>query len=196
MDIPLLKLMTADVAEQREDFLSSAKREADEIEARAKKTGEARHNNAIAIVDSELQAMAKRSRGRIEAESHMVLMTTKDTITDELLATLEKELSALAKTPEFTGILESLLGELMPDGPAEGVVLAPKAHVEQCQQWLEENGYKHRAQGVSFLTDGVAVEDSQGSFRVTNTLSARFEKQKSALRKQCIEKLFDKGAQA
>jgi len=191
--IPLLKLMSADIAQQREDVLSIARREAEAIGATAQRTGEARHGSAIALVDAELCAMSERVRGRAEAEAHMVLMTTKDTISDELLASVEKELDALTSGAGFSAILESLLAELMKEGPADGVVLVPAAHADQCRQWLTKNGYKHRVETASHLRDGVAVQDTGGSYRITNTLSARFEKNKNELRKHCIEKLFDQG---
>jgi len=195
-NIPLLKLMSADIAQQRAEIQAAASREAEEIGAQSVKTGEQRYGSAIALVDSELQAMSDRSRGRAEAESYMVLMTTKDTIADELLASLEKEMSEIAASPKFGDILDSLLQELMQEGPADGVVFAPQAHLARCQNWLAQHGYSHRVEAANFLNDGVAVQDASSSFRITNTLSARYEKQKSALRKHCIERLFDKGTQA
>lgn len=194
--IPLLKLMSADIAQQREEILSAAKREAEAIEANAQKTGEARYGSAIALVDAELRAMADRTRGRAEAEAHMVHLTTKDTISDELLAAVEKELAVVASGAGFSGILESLLAELMKEGPADGVVLAPAAFVDHSRQWLSKHGYKHRVEAAAFLKDGVAVQDSTGAYRITNTLSSRFEKTKNDLRKYCIERLFDKGVSA
>jgi vacuolar-type H+-ATPase subunit E/Vma4 len=196
LSIPLLKLMSADIAQQREEILSAAKREAEVIEVNAQKAGEQRHSSAIALVDAELCAMSDRVRGRAEAEAHMVLMTTKDTISDELLVSVEKELAAAATGAAFSGTLESLLAELMEEGPVDGVVLAPVAYVEQCKQWLSKKGYKHRVEAAAFLKDGVAIQDSTGTYRITNTLSARFEKTKSDLRKHCIDRLFERGVSA
>ena len=44
------------------------------------------------------------------------------------------------------------------------------------------------------VSDGVAVEDEAHTFRVTNTLTTRFERLESSLRRYCIQELFGEGA--
>ncbi len=188
---PLLDLMSAQIAAQREEIAKKAGEEAARIQEEARERAENRRKDTLTAVESELASLAKRSRERVEAEAHMVTLTTKDTITNEVLDSVSRELAAIAAGPEFPPILNALLAELMADAPADVVVLAPPAHVDHCTQWLASNGYGHLSvEPLASLTDGVAVQDRNHKFRYTNTLTARFKKQEGELRKIALRQLF------
>ncbi|MCF6285231.1 MAG: hypothetical protein L3K26_08575 [Candidatus Hydrogenedentes bacterium] len=188
---PLLDLMSQQIATQRQDFLRAAHDEAAKIQQGVQQRADQRRTETLRAVEGELAAMAARSRERIEAEAHMVTLTTKDTITNEVLASVEEALAERAASAEFPAILDALLAELMGDSPSDVVVLAPEAHVDHCKRWLESHGYADLlVEALPGLTDGVAIQDPGRKFRFTNTLSARFRLQEGALRKQALSRLF------
>lgn len=188
---PLLDLMSQQIASQQADVLQAARDEVAQIQQDAQQRAEQRRAETLAAVEGELSAMAARSRERVEAEAHMVTLTTKDSITNDVLAMAEEALAAHTASDAFPETLNALLAELMADSPSDIVVLAPEAHVEHCKQWLESNGHGDLpVEALAGLTDGVAVQDRARKFRYTNTLSARFRLQEGALRKHALNRLF------
>lgn len=188
---PLLDLMSAQIAAQRETLAEEARKEAARIQEEARQRAEQRRQDTLAAVESELAALARRSRERVEAEAHMVTLTTKDTITNEVLSSVSRELADIAAGYDFPAILDSLLAELMAEAPADVVVLAPPAHVEHCKRWLASHGYGNlEVEPLASLTDGVAVQDRGRKFRFTNTLTARFRMHEGELRKLSLNRLF------
>ncbi len=137
---PLLDLMSAQIAAQRNEVLQAARDEAVAIRQNAQERAEQRRKDSLAAAESELASIARRSRERVEAEAHMVTLTTKDSITNEVLGEVAAELAAIAAGPTFPAILDALLAELMAEAPSDVVVLAPPAHVDHCRRWLESNG--------------------------------------------------------
>lgn len=188
---PLLDLMSAQIAGQREALLLAARDEAAQIAQRARERAEQRRSETLSAAQRELASIAKRSRERTEAEAQMVTLTMKDTITNEVLAEVAEELARIAAGPGFPEILDALLAELMAEAPSDVVVLAPPAHAGHCKQWLESHGYGHLAvEPETRLADGVAIQDRARKFRFTNTLSARFNMREGALRKASLNRLF------
>ena len=188
---PLLDLMSAQIAAKRNDVLQAARDEAETIQQNARQRADQRRAESLAAAESELASIARRSRERVEAESHMVTLTTKDSITNELLAEVSAELAAIAAGPTFPAILDALLAELMAEAPSDVVVLAPPAHVDHCRKWLEANGRSDMVvEPLASLKDGVAVQDPGKKFRFTNTLTARFYKHEGELRKLSLNRLF------
>jgi vacuolar-type H+-ATPase subunit E/Vma4 len=188
---PLLDLMSQQAAAQRESILADARREAEAIREAARREAEAHRRQTLAALDAELGQLARQERERAEAEAHMRVLTTKDSVAAELLAGVQAELARVAESADFEGILEALLDELLPEAPQGGVVLAPPAHVERVRGWLASRGREDLSvQPVASLRDGLAVQDAARSYRVTNTLSARFNGQEAGLRKLCIGRLF------
>lgn len=183
--------MSAQIASQRQDIVSAAREKAAQIQQEARQRAEQRRTDSLAAVEGELAAIAKRSRERVEAEAHMVTLTTKDTITNEVLGDVVRELASIAAGPDFKGILDALLAELMAEAPSGVVVMAPPAHVDHCRQWLANHGHGDLAvEPLASLTDGVAIQDRGKTFRFTNTLTARFKKHEGELRKHSLHRLF------
>ena len=196
MQSPLiLDLMSQQIAAERETALSDAREQAAEVKRSADARAAKRRHEMIAAVDHEVGELGRRARERAEAEAEMVILTTKDTVTNEILDRVQLELARIAASDKFGAVLEALLAELMPEAPADGVVLVPAAHEAQCRKWLDKHGHKGYAiEARKDLTDGVAVQDKDHTFRITNTLSARFQQLESSLRKYCVSELFGEGS--
>ncbi len=187
----LLETMTEEVARQRASVLESAQSESESILAKAREDAAQRRKRAVETAEAELTETVQRERERTESEAEMKVLTAKDTITDEILAEVAVELSRVVEKPEFPALLEALLSEALADTPKAEVVLAPPAHVEHCRGWLAANGHGAlEVRGMDSLLDGIAVQDKQRSFRVTNTFSARLENQEGRLRKLCVARLL------
>jgi len=191
----IFNLMTQQIGAEREQALAAAAAEAERVRASARERAAQKRDAALAAVRAEISASAQRSRERAEAEAEMVALTTKDTVTDELLAQVKDELKRHVRSADFPSTLDALLAELLADAPANGIVLVPAAHEAHCRAWLENNGRGGMTVRPSAeVTDGVAVEDEAHTFRVTNTLSTRFDRLEGGLRKYCIQELFGQGA--
>ncbi len=187
----LLETMTREVEHKCARILDSAREEEACLLAAAREGVVRRRDKAVRAAETELAKMAQHARERAEAEAEMVVLTTKDTITDEILASVAEKLGRIVPTPEFPAILEALLAEALLDAPGAEVVLAPTAHVDHCRDWLAANGHgKLEVQGRDSLVDGIALQDRACRFRVTNTLSARLVNQEGRLRKLCITRLL------
>lgn len=192
---PILELMSRQIASERDTKLAAAKSSADRIKADARTRADARRRDLLAAVEQELSELKRRSHERAEAETEMIVLTTKDTVTDELLGRARAELNRVAASPDFSGVLDALLAELVQDAPADGIVLVPVAHEAHCRAWLQENGHGDKeVLPQRDLIDGVAVQDKAHTFRITNTLSTRFQQLEPSLRKLCVAELFGQGA--
>lgn len=187
----LLELMTQQAEAQRSSTAAAGQAEADRILAQAQQESAASRERALRTAEAELSAAAQRGRERAEAEAHMLVLTTKDTLASEILAAAEASLAQAASGPDFSAVLASLLAEVLEGAPENIVVLAPVAHTDTVKSWLEANGRGGLSvQPSAFLKDGVAIQDAGQTFRVTNTLSARFHRQEGALRKLSLQQLF------
>jgi len=192
---PLLDIMTRQIDEQCEAVVAEAQEKAQRIRGDAERKAEQQRQAAIQSLSEELETLAQRARESAEAEAEMVALTTKDTIADEVLDQVEAEVARLAQRPDFAGVLEQLLDELLPEAPDHAVVLCPQGYEEQARQWLANRGRDGaEVQGLPGLKDGVAVQDAKRTFRITNSLSTRLRLQEEDLRKFCLNRLFE-GAQ-
>ncbi len=188
---PLLALMTQQAEAERASTLAGAEAEAQRIAAKARDEGAATRERALRTAETELSVAAQRGRERAEAEAHMLVLTAKDTIASEILAAAQADLAKIASGPDFKSVLECLLAEVLEGAGDDVVVLVPPAQVDTVKAWLDANGRSGLAvQSTPALKDGVAIQDAAKSYRVTNTLSTRFERQESALRKLSLQRLF------
>lgn len=183
--------MTQQADAERAEIVANAEAEAQRIAAKAREEGQAARERALRNAEAELSAAAQRGRERAEAEAHMLVLTTKDTIASEILADAQAALAKIGSGPDFKPVLESLLAEVLEGAGEDVVVLAPPAHLDTVKAWLEANGRGGLAvEAAPSLKDGVAIQDASKSYRVTNTLATRFVRQESALRKLCLQQLF------
>jgi vacuolar-type H+-ATPase subunit E/Vma4 len=192
----LLDTMARQVEQGCEERLAAARAEADAIVSEARERADKRYAEGIERAQREVDRLARRARELAAVQAKQQSHSMQQAVADEILHSVDAELDRIAEGPEFPGILDALLRELMATAPENAEVLAPPAHVERCRQWLAANGHA----GVpvvphAALHDGVAIQDAQRTFRVTNSLSSRFHKLENEARKICLRLLFGKGAE-
>jgi vacuolar-type H+-ATPase subunit E/Vma4 len=191
MQQALLDTMARQVAQRCEDQLAVARQKADVIIAEAKAKAEARREHAVEQAHAEADRLAKRAMELALRAAENETLTMEHAVADEVLTSAGVELGRLAQSERFPGILESMLAELVAYAPKEGVILTSPAHVGVCSAWLQRQGVAGlTAQADPDLHDGVAYQDLQHTYRITNSLSARFAKVQNEARRICLETLF------
>lgn len=205
VDQALLAGMRRQAAEDCQNCLTEAQRQAEETLAEARRQAEDRRAQAIAVPRAEMERLGRQSRMVAEAEAGKAALAMKNSVVEEVFAGTRDALRLVANSPDFAGVAEALLEAAIEDieGPAgragrdaggPATVLAPPQYVECCTRWLQSHGY-HTAnvEPSGEVWDGVAVQDQRKTMRVTNTLSSRFAKLESVARKQCMIALFGGG---
>ena len=191
MQQALLDTMARHVAQQCEDKLAAARQKADAIIEDAKAKAENRRTKALDQAHAEVERLAKRAREHALRAAENETLTMEHAVADEVLVSAGVELGRLAKSERFPGILEGMLAELVAHSPKTGVIVSPPAHMAVCEAWLQKQGMTgYTVQGDSSLVDGVAYQDAQHTYRITNSLSARFAKVQNDARRICLETLF------
>ncbi|MCC6143886.1 MAG: V-type ATP synthase subunit E, partial [Candidatus Hydrogenedentes bacterium] len=154
----------------------------------------AQHRSAVLdAVQRDVQAAEERTRERAETAADMRIKTTKDAVTEEVLRDAAEELDRIAGGPQFPAILAALLDEILEEAPEEGTILAPPDQVQAVQDHLNKRGRAGlNVEPARYLRDGVAVQDPGRTFRITNTLSSRFDRRREAARKLVLNRLFDR----
>ncbi|MBX7256278.1 MAG: hypothetical protein K1Y02_07935 [Candidatus Hydrogenedentes bacterium] len=191
MQQALMDTMARLTAQQCEDKLAEARQKADAIIADAKAKAESRRTKALEQAHAEAERLAKRALELAMRAAENETMTMEHAVADEVLVSAGVELERLAKSERFPGILEGMLAELVAYAPKTGIILAPSAHVEVCQAWIQKQGLSGLSvQPDPYLADGVAYQDAEHTYRITNSLSARFAKVQNEARRICLETLF------
>jgi len=166
--------------DEAQRIVDAARRAASE--SREKTLEEGRHNADAHRVDI---------RRRAQSEAERASMTMREQVVDRILDEVHEALSAIVERADFPALVCRLLAEVMEETPGEPVVLAPPAHTAACRQWLDAHGRAAvPVEADERLWDGVAVTDSARSFRLTNTLTGRFEKSRATARKAALHRLF------
>jgi vacuolar-type H+-ATPase subunit E/Vma4 len=190
---PLLDLMTQQVARQREEILAQAQAQAEAIREGAHEEASQRRAQAVEAVRQDVAAAEERTRERAETAADMRIKTTKDAVTEEVLREATEELERIASSSRFPAILTALLDEILVEAPQEGTILAPAEHVAAVQEHLKARGRAGlHVEPARYLRDGIAVQDEGRTFRITNTLSSRFDRRREAARKLVLNRLFDR----
>lgn len=188
---PLLVVMTQQAEAESARIAADAQAEAARIAAHAQQEAEAARQRALREAEAEIATAAKRSRERVEAKAHMLVLTAKDTLASEILDRAAAELRAVASQQDFKAVIERLLAEAFVDVTGNVIVLAPTAHVDAVKAWLEANGRGETpVEASTAFDDGIAIQDAGQTYRITNTLSARFKRQEGDLRRVCLQQLF------
>ncbi len=198
---PLLETMTQEISRQQKGLLAEARARAELILAEAEVSAKQRREETIASLKEELDALAETHRERAEANAKSAMMSIKDTITDDILKDVRAELIRIAEDDtRFQPILIKLLDELLiskvgtnwrNEGRLELKVKVPGAHVDAINRWLRDQGVSDvQVETLHKLIDGVALQDAEQSFRISNTLHDRLEKQEKKLRGFAMKQLF------
>lgn len=188
----LLETMAQQAAEECGQTVSRARDEQDTILKEARAQSDARRETLLHTTAEEMDALDRQWLLKGEAGAAKAALVVQNDAVREVLEEVQAEIGRMAQGPEFRAVLEALLAEVMAVAPENVIVLAPGPHVGHVRQWLDKNGYSGiPVDGAPALLDGVAVQDRERSFRISNTLSGRFARVEQAARKLCMEALFE-----
>ncbi len=185
--------MTRQVEAECADHLAKARAEAERILADARAKAAASRDAVIQSARAEVERLDTLWKQKAEGESVRLDLAMKNEAVEAVLAEVQRKLRQTVEGPNFGGILDRLLGELMAAAgtSTDITVLAPKAHVDRVRSWLENNGRGGvKVEGSAEFWDGVAVQDPKRSYRISNTLTGRFTRVEQAARKHCMTSLF------
>lgn len=190
--VALLETMAQQAAEECSQTVSHARDEQDAILREARAQSDARRETLLHTTADEMDALDKRWLLKGEAGAAKAALVVQNDAVREVLEGVRAEIGRMAEGPEFRAVIEALLAEVMAVAPENVIVLAPGPHVGHVRQWLGTNGYNGiPVEDAPALLDGVAVQDRERSFRISNTLSGRFARVEQAARKLCMETLFE-----
>jgi len=187
----LLDALTRSADERCETTLAKARVEADTILEQARQQCAQRREKALAAVRAELDNVARDSRARAEAEAARATLSLRETVAEDVMGQVMAEVERHVQGPAFAQTFDALLGEIAEEIRTGVRVLAPPLQVDRCRQWLAG----HRLAEVEVrpapdIAGGVAVEDADRTFRVTNTLAVRYAVCERGARKTCVALLF------
>ena len=191
----ILDTMASRAEAECSKHLSAAQKQADEIVSEARKRADDRYQKGLDRVRTELETQRTRARQLAEAEGDKLVLAAQHAVASEAMDQARERLQRMAASPEFADMVEQLLAEAVGVAQGEIVVLAPPAHVERCKAWLANNGHA----GVEVIPseevpDGVAIQDTGRTYRITNSLSSRYAKLEQSARKFAMAYLFGEGA--
>jgi len=187
----LLDSMTQSVTQQCDAKLSAAREEADAIVADAKARADQAYQEGLERAKRQIELDDKRALDLAEAEGDKLVLSGQHQVVEDVLWSVAEKLKNMAGQDDFGNIVEALLAQAVNAAHGDIVVISPPGHVDRGKQWLEQNGRGDvSVEGSDELYDGVAVQDKQKSYRITNTLSSRYEKFEPQARKIIMQKLF------
>ncbi|MFO7973781.1 MAG: V-type ATP synthase subunit E [Candidatus Hydrogenedentota bacterium] len=183
--------MRRDADKRCQAILDEAREEAARIVAEARQTAEENRGNAVREEQKRAREELEEARQRAQAEAERAKVTMREQVADRVLEKVREELRNVAESPEFPEIVRLLLAEIIEETFENAIVLAPPKHVATCREWLDAQDRAHIAvEPDERLRDGVAVTNAARSFRLTNTLTSRFEKIRASARKTALRRLF------
>lgn len=191
---PFLEAMTRTAREQCDRMLAEARREAEAIETEAKDRCVEERDNAIAEAKSRLARRRADARHAAETEANRIGRALEANVAEEVLAEAENAIRAVVESPDFPRIIETFLEEAVTGVDGNLQVLIPPAHATRVRRWLDAHGMADiEVVSEPDVTDGVMVQDVSRTFRITNTLTNRFDRLREKTRTRCIEILFRDG---
>jgi len=194
----LLETMAKQVEAECETHRAAAQSEADRIVQDARAKADAARDASLAHAQAERDRLDSLWQQKADTERIRLELEMKNDAVEAVLAEARDRIHRTIASPEFGGVLDALLDELMADAPDRGdlQVLAPPAHTDRVSSWLAEHGRSGvHVEGSEAFRDGVAVQDPARTFRISNTLTGRFALMEQEIRKHCMTTLFgDEGA--
>lgn len=193
----LLDTMAREVDAECERTLAAARAEADAIVAAAREKSAAQRDASLKATEAEMVMLDERWRLKAEAEALTAGLSVRNDAVNEVLDQARGEIRSLVDGPDFPGVLDMLLSEVMAVAPAGTTVLAPEKHLDHVRGWLTKNGSSDvPVEASASMWDGVAVQDSGRTFRISNTLSGRFSRVVDNARRLCMTSLFSEGGKS
>ncbi len=187
----LLETLTRRSEEECRAIRSAAVEEARILAGKAKEEVQAHVDARLAAEEAALEAHLRKSREQAKTRVTLDADAMRQQVSEEVMERAAAELARIAASPEFGPMLTVLLAEATAAVDHVAEVLAPPAHVDGCREWLAGQGMAGvKVTADARLHDGVVAVDQGGGYRVTNTLSRRFERMSGDARKLCMEGLF------
>jgi vacuolar-type H+-ATPase subunit E/Vma4 len=194
----LFETMSRQVEAECAEHLAAARADADRILADARAKARASTEAALAAAKAERERLDTLWRQKAEAEAVRIELSMRNEVGEAILVQVESEVKRLVSTPQFSTVIESLMAELMGAVRDEKDihVLGPPAHIDFVRRWLANHGRAGVAVEASEeFWDGVAVQNSARTWRISNTLMGRFARVDQEVRKHFMTTLFgSKGA--
>lgn len=198
MGSALLETMTAQVTEECEGNIATANEEAAGIKAEAEKKAAGQRETVEAATDAEMNRLDERWRQMASAEASRANLVVKNEAVKAVMQKVQARIRELVDSGEFPGILDALLNSLRDEISGNTVVVGPEKHLDHVRGWLSSNGYEGvSVEGSAEMWDGVAVQDPQRTYRISNTLTGRYGRVEQEARRLCMVKMFgsSEGAQ-
>ena len=189
----LFETMTRQVDAECAQNLDAGRREAEAIETEARTKSRALRDATLEATQREVEMLKLRWEQKAEAEAAKAALLVRKETVEEVLSTIEGEIHSMVEGSDFPAVLDSLLAELMAAVSDNDVVLlAPESQADHVRDWLNANGRKSvSVETSSAMWDGVAVQDAVRTYRISNSLTMRFKRMESEIRKVCATTLFD-----
>ncbi len=189
----ILDTMARQVDEVYADNVRAARESSEGILDETRQERAALEKETLAATAAEMEALAERWRKKADAEAAKAALVVQSDSVCAVLAKIGEEIRTIVDSDDFPEILEALLLELMAAAPAGVVAHAPPAYVDRVRDWLANNGHRDvSVEGASNMWDGVAIQDPERTFRISNTLTGRFARVEQEARKRCMMSLFGK----
>lgn len=189
----LFETMTQQIDAECTENLDAGRREAEGIETEARTKSQALRDATLKATQREVEMLKLRWEQKAEAEAAKAALLVRKETVEQVLSTIEEEIRSIVDGSGFPAVLDSLLAEMMAavsDGDV--VLLAPKAHADHVRGWLKANGHTSvSVEVMAAMWDGVAVQDAARTYRISNSLTMRFKRMESEIRKVCATTLFD-----
>jgi vacuolar-type H+-ATPase subunit E/Vma4 len=191
MGSALLETMTAQVTEECEGMRAAAQQEADAIRAEAESKSAA-HREAVQVAtDAEMERLDERWRQMAHAEASRADLIVKNDAVKAIMEKVQAEIRSIVSGGSFPGVLDALLSSLKSEINESVVVVGPESHINHIKGWLSSNGHAGvTVQGSAEMWDGVAVQDAERTYRISNTLTGRYGRVEQEARRLCMAKLF------
>lgn len=187
----LLETMARQVDEVYENNLSAARATVETILEETRQECASMEESTLQATSTEMDALAERWRQKADTEAAKAALSVQNDAVRAVLDRVQDEIRTLVTGEGFQSILDSLLHELMAAAEAEVVALAPEDHVDYVRGWLKKNGFPNvPVEGSSSMWDGVAIQDRDRTFRISNTLTGRFSRVEQNARRICSIALF------
>lgn len=187
----LLETMARQVDEVYEGNLRVARDSARAIDEEAREACDAQETSTIKSTQAEVETLADRWRQKADTEAAKAALVVQNESVCAVLDRVDEEVRTLVAGKAFPAVLDALLEELMAAAPKGVVAIAPPDHVDHVKKWLAGNGHaKTKVEGSADTWDGVAVQDPDRTFRISNTLTGRLSRVEQQARKLCMTALF------
>lgn len=194
---PLFDTMAQETAQACQNRVANARVESESIHAHARSEIEKSRAETLKAVHDEIERQARRAHTIAEMNAARDAVAVRHQVAEEVLAHVGEELSRRTTSAVFSSVLEGLLSEVLDECRRERgdlnnlVVLVPEKHVSHIQSWLQARDQESLAvEGAPYLQDGAAVQDRERTFRISHTLSGRFENMENEARALCLMRLF------